>query len=66
MWTKLKYCREGDIIRAVFLGDNDPENKGCWHTIFTLQHKKGTTYYTAIEGWRGSEIDGDKEVYKKD
>lgn len=23
MWTELQYCREGDFIRAYFLGDSD-------------------------------------------
>lgn len=66
MWSELKYCHEGDIIRAYFLGDRDPENHGCWHKIYTLQSLGGGKYYAAIEGWRGAELDGSTEVYKLD
>lgn len=41
MWTELQYCREGDFIRAYFLGDSDIENPNNhkWHTIYTLEKR---------------------------
>lgn len=39
MWTELRYCREGDLIGACFLGDMDIENLNNynWHTIYTYE-----------------------------
>ena len=67
MWTELQYCREGDFIRAYFLGDSDIENPNNhkWHTIYTLEKKSNGNYQATIEGFKGSELSGLSDVFKK-
>lgn len=67
MWTTLENCFEGDYIRAYFLGDtniDDIDNLN-WHKIYELQETKNGKYYAAIEGFRGSELYGNTDVYKR-
>lgn len=67
MWTELRYCSEGDYIKAWFLGNKDPEDyhDHNWHRIFKLERKGNGRYYVAIEGWRGAEVSGTEDVYKR-
>lgn len=67
MWTELKYCRQGDYIRAYFLGDSDIESSSnyTWHEIYTLENVGGGEYYAAIEGFKGGRLSGLSDVYKK-
>ena len=66
MWTELRYCNEGDYIKAWFLGNRDPEDQHDykWHRIYALEKKDNGKYYAAIEGWRGAEVTGVEEVFK--
>ncbi len=66
MWTELKYCRKGDYIKAYFLGDSDVPNGGHWHEIFEIEEKPNGKYYAAIEDFRGGELRGIEDVYRKD
>ena len=68
MWTELKYCREGDLIRAYFLGDSDIESPSNhnWHQIYAMEDKGNGDYYAAIEGYKGTILPGRSDVYKKD
>lgn len=65
MWTELRYCKEGDQIKAWFLGNRDPEdtNDNNWHKIYSLEEKSNGKYYAAIEGWRGGEVYGTEDVF---
>ena len=67
MWTELRFCREGDLIRAYFLGDSEIENPNNhnWHKIYKIYEKSDGKYYASIEGFRGSELSGLSDVYKK-
>lgn len=67
MWTELKKCEAGDLIKAWFLGNKDPEDSRDlnWHKIYTLEKKSNGKYYAAIEGWRGGEVYGTEDVFKK-
>lgn len=65
MWTELKYCSEGDYIKATFLGNVDPSNPNDlkWHKIYRLEQKDSGKYYVAIEGWKGDEVYGTEDVF---
>lgn len=67
MWTELKYCRQGDYIRAYFLGDSDIESSSnyTWHEIYTLENVGGGEYYAAIEGFKGGRLSGFRMFTKK-
>lgn len=68
MWTKLKYCRVGDYIRAYFLGNYPPDSNDNlgYHEIYRMEKASNGNYYVAIEGWRGGEVSGEEDVFKKD
>ncbi len=69
MKTELRYCSEGDYIKATFLGNRDPEdpNDLNWHRIYALESKSNGRYYAAIEGWgSSSDLYGSTEVERKD
>ena len=67
MWTKLKQCRKGDLIKAVFLGNPDPADSRDknWHQIYDLNADSGGRYYVAVEGWGSGKMDGNEEVFKQ-
>lgn len=67
MWTELKNCSRGDLIKATFLGNRDPSDSSDynWHEIYALEKKSNGKYYAAIEGWRGDEVYGTEDVYVK-
>lgn len=67
MWTKLKYCNSGDLIRAYWLNDEDIENPdNCnWHLIFEIKEERNGKYYVAIQGWRGRQENGEVDVFKR-
>lgn len=67
MWKELKDCKEGDLIKAWFLGNRDPEDSSDynWHEIYKLERKSNGKYYAAIEGWRGDEVTGTEDVFVK-
>ena len=67
MWTELRYCNEGDYIRAYFLGDSNIESSlnYNWHQIYTLESVGNGDYYAAIEGFKGGRLSGLSDVYKK-
>lgn len=69
MRTELRYCCEGDYIKALFLGnkDLDDSNDLDWHKIYKLEPKSNGRYYAAIEGWgSSSDLYGSTEVERKD
>lgn len=65
MWTQLKNCREGDLIKAYFLGNSDPSDPSDynWHTIKTISANSDGSYYVAIEGFKGTSFYGTEDVY---
>lgn len=67
MWTELKNCKKGDLIKATFLGNKDPEelHDYNWHEIYAIERKTNGKYYVAIEGWRGDEVYGSEDVFRK-
>lgn len=68
MKTELRYCREGDYIKALFLGNNDPEdpNDLNWHQIYQIEKKDEGRYFVAIKGWGSkSDFSGSETVVKK-
>lgn len=67
MWKELCECHKGDLIKASFLGNKDPENPNDfnWHFIYELEKKTNGKYYVAIEGWKGAEVSGREYVFVK-
>ncbi len=55
------------LSERIFLGDSDIENPNNhkWHTIYTLEKKSNGNYYATIEGFKGSELSGLSDVFKK-
>ena len=69
MRTELRYCSEGDYIKALFLGNKDLDDSYNlnWHKIFKLEPKSDGRYYAAIEGWgSSSDLYGSTEVERKE
>lgn len=68
MWTELRNCRVGNLIKAYFLGNKEPDSPTDfnWHEIYKLEKKSNGKYYAAIEGWGGNEVYGTEDVFVKD
>ena len=69
MKTELQYCKEGDLIKALFLGNMSPEdpNDLNWHEILKIEKKSNGRYYAAFKRWgHSSDLYGSTPVVKKE